>query len=212
MNKKTGIAISLVLAIIFTLGVLYTSNQKYVQATKSVDVVRAEKYIPAGTLIGPADVSLVPVPENMVAGMSTDIDLVIGKASKVSLLKGQYVYESGIGTSYGRKPGHVEMYIPTDLSSSAMALAGEHVNIHFASKANEVMTAPVVYRSARVLRSLDANGNEIDPARGKELSQMAAGGTVIPVAIAVEIPAGSEDSLVQLASKKLLYLTKTEGE
>lgn len=214
MSKNMRIAISLVLCIIFTAGIFVTANKKYAEATKTATVVVAERYIPAGELIKQEDVKEVEVPVSLAKGLVKNTKDVVGKSSKVSILKGQFVYKDGIREGVGRRPGHVEVYIPTDLSSSAMALAGEYVNIHIATKSREAMDAPVLYHKAFVLHSLDANGVEIDPAKAKDMAGMVARGELIPVTVCVELPAGDEriSSIVNFASQKMLYLTKVGEE
>ncbi|MTI82352.1 MAG: hypothetical protein FH756_00320 [Firmicutes bacterium] len=208
MGKKIGIILSVVLAIAFTFGIWQAANKKYNEVAKTTEVLQTTAYIPAGQVFTEDNINTVEIPEIMAEGLVNDMEEVIDKPVQVSLIKGQYIYPGAIGEGVGRTEGFREVYIPVDLSSSALAIAGERVNINLISNNREAPTSQVVLENARVTHCLDSNGQEITPDRKKQLGDITGLNTPIPVSIAVEVPPDKEPIIVQAASQDRLYLSK----
>jgi len=208
VSRKLGIAVSAVLALVFSIAVIYTGRQQDAQAT--VQVVRTQKFIPVGAEIKPDDLTVVKVPESVAEGMARSVAQVAGKAPRFSLLKGQFVYTEAL-TDRAYRPGYVTVYVPTDLSSSACVAAGEYADVYIVSKAMEAQEAVLLCEKALVRSVLDQNGNEIDPARRRELTQVASIGGKVPVSVGVEVPRELAKVLAQACSRKAVYLVRSGG-
>lgn len=206
MSKKAGIIVSLILAIVFTLGVTMAGNAKYRQVARTVDVVKAVTFIPAGQEIKQSDVAVVKVPESIAGGLVTDPQEAIGKAAKVSLLKDQFIMKDAVGGNAAQE-GMVEVFIPVDMASSAAVMAGETVSIYQIDKNNTSGgTAKLMYEKARVLDSLDQNGGQITPGQSDALSPVTA--NKVPVSVGIEVPKDIAPQIVQAAANKAIYLVK----
>ena len=209
MNKKSAIILAAILALVFTASIVFTANKELRKVNKTVEVAQTQGYIPVGSVIKESDIKMVPIQQDMSKGLVTDKETVVGKSAAVSLVKGQFIFPGSLEKGAGKKDGFVEVYIPCDMSSSAMALAGEKVDIHVIDKNNrEATAAPVLFKNARVLHSLDQQGKEITPG-SSELSNMAAPGGSAPSAVGVEVPAEIAEQLVQYASQGAVYLVKS---
>lgn len=212
MSKKIGISLALVLSVLFTVLIWHTSTQKLRAATETEEVLQATKFIPVGQVIKEDCLETVEVPAEIASNLVKEKEKVLGRPATVSLLKGQYIYLDAIGSGVGRTKGCEEIYIPTDLSSSAFAIAGEYVNVHLVSKAREAQASHTILENVRVTHCLDQNGYEITPERRQEMSKLTGLDSRIPVSIAIEVPPGSKEkvkTIVQAASQDLIYLTKT---
>lgn len=210
LNKKAAILISLILALVFTLGIVWTTNKELQRATETVNVAQTTRFIPAGDAIKENDIKMVPVQKEMAGNLVADKQTIIGKSPVVSLLEGQYVYKNSLDKGAGRKPGYVEVFIPTDITSSAMAVAGEKVDIHLVDKNNrESQSAQILYKGATILHSKDQQGNEIVPGSNSELSDVRSPKGHVPVAVGVEVPENIAEKLVQYASNDAVYLVKS---
>ncbi|ABO49484.1 SAF domain protein [Desulforamulus reducens MI-1] len=209
MDRKKGIIISLILSLVFTGAVIFSSNTKYAAATKTVEVAAVNQYIPAGKKITKDDIKMDRVPEKMAINLVQKADDVVGKTILVSLVKDQYIWKKAIAQGEAKKEGYIQVFIPTDLPSSACVIAGEVVDIYLVSKGGIESNSGLIYKGARVLNSLDQSGNEIDPARKNEVSQMAVNGSKVPVTVGVEVPEIVAPVIVQACSKKEIYLVKS---
>ncbi|MGI9862526.1 SAF domain-containing protein [Moorella naiadis] len=201
----------MVLALVFTVVILAAGNGKYRQATKTVEVVKAAKFIPAGERITADSITTIKVPESVATGLAASLKDVEGKEAKVSLLKGQYVWKDAVG-ELGAKPGMVEILLPVDLPSSGAVWPGEKVNIHIAVKNNNQSgnnaQSPKVCENVLVTKVLGQDGIEIEPGKASGLNPAA---NKVPVAIGVEVSKDVEDMLVQAAANKNVYLVKVPG-
>lgn len=204
MKKPVVIGICLLLAVVFTFLIQLSANKKYAQATRAVDGYRAAEFIAAGQEIKPEDVEKVKVPES-VAGVDTGE--VAGKTAAVSMVKGQYIYQDALTETKGIRQGYVGVYIPTDLSSSAGALAGDTVDVCAVVKTGPIAEGYVIIENARVLASVDSSGSLITPARTSGVGELA-GASKVAAAVQIEVPREREAQVVQLASQKALYLVK----
>lgn len=201
MSRKVGLVISLVLALLFTLLIVGVANRKYSQATETVEALRAKEFIPAGVEVSEKNVEVVKVFKTAAEGLVSPQEA-MGKAAKVSMVKGQYVYREALDVAGQLKPGHVEVLIPVDLSSSASALPGQLVNVHLVSK--EGGKAPIVLENIRVTRCLDSQGKEVGS--GSAPLDVAGGGG--PAAVGLEVPKDKAEAVVAAAAAKQVYLTK----
>jgi len=204
LKKPVVIGLCLFLAVVFTLLIQLSANKKYAQATRTVDGYRAAEFIAAGQEIKPSDIEKVKVPES-VAGVDTGE--VEGKTAAVSMVKGQYIYKDALTDTKGIRQGYVGVYIPTDLSSSAGAIAGDTVDVCAVVKTGQIVEGAVIYENARVLSSVDSSGNLITPGQSSGVGELA-GNTRVAAAVQVEVPQNLEARVVQLASQKALYLVK----
>ena len=210
MIRKLVIIVSLVLAVIFTLLISRSANVKYAALRETVDVVKITQFIPAGSEIRPDQVTTVQIPEAVGKEFITDVNQVIGKAAKVSLVEGQYVFPGTVG-DVARKPDMVEVHVPVDLPSSADVIAGDVVDVFAVSKSGqqEAAQAVLLYRGARVLHSLDQSGGELSPVEKKGVGQVAGPpGNKVPVSVGMEVSREAAPAIVQAASQKRIYLVK----
>jgi len=209
LNKKIAILISLVLAVVFTLGIMWTANSRYKEAAQTTEVVQATRYIPVGEKISEPDIKTVEVQKDIAAGMITNRDEIIGKAPAVSLVEGQYIFKGSLGDGVSKESGLKEVFIPVDISSSAMVMPGERVDIHLVDRNNrEAETAPLLYERARVLHVKDQQGSEITPGSSALKEARSPRGNV-PVTVGVEVPGDIAGKLVQYAYNDAVYLVRT---
>lgn len=211
LNRKVVVIVSLVLAALFTLLLVRGTNAKYAELKRTVDVVKTTTFVPAGSEIRADQVTTVKLPEAVGRDLVRDVKEVVGKASKVSLVEGQFVFP-GTLEPVARRPGTVEVHVPVDLSSSAAVVAGDVVDVYAVSKGGqgEAGSAVEICRGARVLHSLDQTGSEVSPVEKKGPVQAAAPpGSKSPVSVGLEVPKEIAPALVQAASQKRIYLVKS---
>ena len=202
MGRKAGIALSLVLAIIFTGLIVTGANKKYDNVTETVEVYQTTRYVPVGEGIDSDNTQKVEIVKTAAKGLATGVT---GKTTKVSLVKGQYIYEDSIDENAKPiRPGYVEVFVPVDLSSSAYALAERTVNVHIIDKENG--TAPMILENIRVLHCLDSQGDNIT-SDGNVLTKAAARKNE-PASVGLEVPRDKAETIVFAASAKLVYLTR----
>ena len=109
-NRKTGIIIAVVLAIICTLAIEISANRKYVEATKTVQAIQATQFIPVGEKIDAGMVKAVAVPAQMAQFLAIgDVTAVVGKSVKVSIWQGQDLMQDALDNQ-GRSPGTDEVF------------------------------------------------------------------------------------------------------
>ncbi|WP_449241482.1 SAF domain-containing protein [Desulfoscipio gibsoniae] len=210
-NRKKGITISLILALLFTGAIVFGANKNYAAATKTIDTVVAGRYIPSGKYISQDDIKTEKVPEKLAGNLVQKPDAIIGKTASVSLIAGQYIWKDSITKGEGKRQGYVEVFVPTDLPSSACLIAGEMADIYVVDQGYEGAPGALpLYKGARVLNSLEQSGNEIDPAQRNQVTEMAANGSKVPVTIGVEVPEKIASALVQACSDDSVYLVKSD--
>lgn len=208
MSRKLVIIVSLVLAVIFTLLIVRSANVKYAELKKTVDVVKVTQFIPAGSEIRTDQVVAVKMPEAVGKEFINDINQVVGKATKVSLVEGQYITPGVVG-EIPRRPDLVEVHVPVDLSSSAAVFAGDTVDIFAIDRNQQAVKAAELYRGARVLHSYDSNGAELSPVEKKGMGQVAGPpGMRVPASVGLEVTKEAAAVIVQAASQKRIYLVK----
>lgn len=213
-RKTFGILISLAVTFIVLCAIIILSNHKYAQENREVEVLVTTKFIPVGREIKDSDISTVKVPEKMAAGLvkknEDNPNPTEGKCATVSLMKGQYIWESSISKALPQKEGHETVYIHTDLSSSACVVAGDRVNIYLVDKTNAYTAREPVYRGALVLSSRDSGNTEIDPGARVLMNEVASSGGKVPVCVGLDVPTNIASLIVNPASKKAVYLTLSE--
>jgi len=208
VSKKVVVIVSLILAVFFTFAVVRSVNVKYADLKKTVDVVKTTQFIPAGSEIRAEQVETVKIPEVVGRELVHSADEVIGKAAKVGLIEGQYIYP---GTAENtRRQGMAEVHVPVDISSSACVTAGDVVDVYLTDKGQAAVTAIMLYQGARVMHSFDQNGSEISPVENKHIGSMAGPpGSRAPVSVGLEVSREAAASIAQAASKKSVYLVKS---
>ncbi|MCL6560579.1 MAG: Flp pilus assembly protein CpaB [Firmicutes bacterium] len=194
------------MAVTLTLVIYRGANVKYSEYRKTVDVVKVAQFIPAGYEIRPDQVTTVKLPEAVSKDFVADVNQVVSKAAKVSLVEGQYITPGVIG-DVPRKSDMVEVDVPVDLSSSAAVFAGDIVDILAVDKNQQAAQAFVIYRGAKVLHSYDSNGAEVSPVEKKAQAVGPPGGKV-PASVGLEVPKEVAPAVVQAASQKRIYLVK----
>ncbi|MEG6617497.1 SAF domain-containing protein [Peptococcaceae bacterium 1198_IL3148] len=209
MSKKIGIIVSVVLALIFTGTIIFTAQKDLRAETKTVEVYKAVNYIAMGSEVKKDDVKTVEVPEKMIDNLVQDISYFEGKVTTQNIGPDQFIFENSVAKGLAIRPGYVEIFIPTDLSKSALAIAGEMVDLYPIGDSYEGVPLPPVFEGARVLHSLDQEGKDIDPSRAQDLKGIAASGTNIPVSVGVEIPKEKVSQIVMYAGNKNIYLVKS---
>ena len=186
-------------------------NAKYAEFRRTVEVVRAAAFIPAGSEIRPGQLEVVKVPEAVAKelGLVRDPAEAAGKAAKVSLVPGQPLVSGMLGAE-ARRPGFVEVHVPVDVSSSAFVVAGDVVDVYVFSKEPAAGSATLLCRGVRVLHSYDQTGMEVTPVEGKAPAQaVAPPGSKTPASVGLEVPADAAPALIQAASQKRVYLAKS---
>lgn len=206
MSRKAGIAMSLILALVFTFLIVGASNRKYNEATRSVEVAQAVRYIPVGTELTEDDMKAVRVVKSAAKGLAS-VKEALGKTAKVPMLKGQYVYRDALDTAKALRPGYVEVFVPVDLSSSACSFSGQTVNVHIVDKEGKV--APMVLENVHVLHSLTSQGQNVGEKEGGIAGGAQSGG---PASVGVEVPKDKAEIVVQAAAAKQIYLVRSETE
>lgn len=210
MSRKTGIGIvvSLVLSLVFTMLIVNAANRKYEQVAEKAAVARTTRFIAAGEEITQDNVTAVEVPKSAGHGLAT-VEEATGKVARVSMVSGQYVHKEALEVSAGLREGYVEVFVPVDLSSSALAIPGQTVNVHVISKDSQ--TAPMVVRGVRVLHSVNSR-NESVADTGDHNPVTAAAKNSEPAAVGLEIAETQAEQVIYAASQKLVYLSRTRTD
>ncbi len=204
-----GIIVAIIATLIFGgLFMFYTQRELHSE-TKTVGAFQAKKFIPMGTPITDKEVEKIEVPVKIAKNLVTDSKYFDGKITTQNIGKEQYIFTNSLATGLVIRPGYGEVYIPTDLSKSAMAIPGELVDLYPIDRSSEGIELPPIFEQARVIHSLDQEGNDIDPGRGEALKNMAAKGDKIPVAIGIELPKDKISKVVLYAYNKNIYLVKS---
>lgn len=199
MTRKVGIAVSLALALLFTVLIVRAAGQAEGQKVK---VARAKDFVAAGEVLSPDRLEAVELPRSAAEGAAS-VEEASGKPVKVSLVKGQIVYREAFDEGAALKPGFVEVFVPVDLASSAMALPGQAVNVYAVAK--QQGGAPVLLlEKVRVLHSVASQGEAVGSAKQGVAAavQMAN----VPAAVGLEVPADKAAVVAQAAAQKAVYL------
>ncbi|OPY63682.1 MAG: hypothetical protein A4E56_00405 [Pelotomaculum sp. PtaU1.Bin065] len=207
VSKKVGIVISLILALLFTTIIVAKANHRNSELNEKVQVARATHYIPAGSAINAQDVNSVDMVKSYADGLVQYND-VIGKTTRVSILKDQYIYSDGLSTAGFLKQGYVEVYMPVQINSSAFALPGDRVDVYIVNK--NTKTSAKALSAALVIDSLDNQGKEVEIGetdRSKVTSRQDH-----PSAVGIMVPEESAAQIVAAADEKNVYLVKCAPE
>lgn len=207
MNRKIAMAVSLILALIFTVVIVATARKDYSTATETVTVAKAAQYIPLGTELTEANIEKVGILKSASTGMAS-FEEALGKTVSVSLIEGQHIYKDALSTSTLPKPGCVEVLVSVDLAKSAFAMPGEKVNVHLIPqelKAEGGLGAPLILEGIMVLRTLNSDGMDIVKG-GSGLLDVAADNK--PAVVGLEIPKEQAENVVYGAANGALYLTR----
>jgi Flp pilus assembly protein CpaB len=191
----------LVLAIICTLAIKANATRKYASAARTVKVVQATEFIPAGEQIDAGMVKDVDVPAQVAQNLETDFPAIAGKSARVSILQGQYLMQGDVDTQ-GRDPGTVEVYVPVTVPSSACVLPGEYVDVY--QKGNNNGSATLLVAKAKVLHTVDSSAKQTEP--GKSAGPTAAMGSSTVAAVGIEVPGAQAAAVVSAASQNEVYL------
>lgn len=200
MSRKVGIVVSLALALIFTLLIVSAAGK---ESRDTVRVARTMAFIPVGEEVTADKLEAVEVPRKLGAGLASPEEA-RGKFAAVSLVKGQYVPAEALDAAGAPRPGHVEVFVPVDVSSSAMVLPGQAVNVHIVNK--DAGQAPVVLENVRVLHVVGRQGESLPQAK----EGIVPGGSE-PAAVGLEVPGDRAPGLVAAASRKAVYLTRSKS-
>lgn len=207
MTKKIGIVVSLVLALVFTILIINTANKNYRQVAQKVQVALTQNAVPAGSKITPDDVKAVEVYKSAAQGLAP-VEEAVGKAAKVSMIGGQYVYRDALEPGGGLLSGYVEVFVPVELASSALAAPGQAVDVHIVSK--EKQSAPALIKGVRVLHAVDSQGNAVGLKSGSSPMEVVQNNG--PAAVGLAIPQEQAEAVVLAASQKTIYLTRVTPE
>jgi len=199
MTRKVGIAVSLVLAFIFTLMIARGVGQVKEQ---EVEVARVKEYVAAGEVLAPERLEAVKAPAGLAQG-AVPVGEAAGKPVKFSLVKGQLVMREVLDQGEPLKQGFVEVYVPVDLASSALVLPGQYVNVYVVAK--QQGAAPVLLlERVRVLHAVASQGEAVGSA--KQGVAAAVQGSNVPAAVGLEVPADRAPAVAQAAAQKAVYL------
>lgn len=199
MTRKVGIAVSLVLALVFTFLIVSAAGKGEEQKVK---VARAKDFVAAGEALTPEKIEAAEVPKSAAEG-AVSVEEAAGKPVKVSLVKGQLVYRDSLDEGAALRPGYVEVYVPVDLASSAMVLPGQLVNVYAVAKQQGGEPVLLLGR-VRVLHAVASQGEAVGSVKQGVVA--AAQMTNVPAAVGLEIPLDKAAQLAQLASQKAVYL------
>jgi hypothetical protein len=201
MTRKVGIAVSLVLAFIFTLMIARGVGQVKEQ---EVEVARVKEYVAAGEVLAPERLEAVKVPAGLAQG-TVPVGEAAGKPVKFSLVKGQLVMREVLDQGEPLKQGFVEVYVPVDLASSAMALPGQVVNVYAVAKQQGEAPA-LLLEKVRVLHSVASQGEAVGSS--KQGVAAAVQEANVPAAVGLEVPADKAAAVAQAAAQKAVYLAR----
>jgi Flp pilus assembly protein CpaB len=190
-----------VLAIICTLAIKANAARKYAAAARTVKVVQAVEFIPAGEQIDAGMVKAIDVPAQIAQGLEDNPAAVVGRSARVSILQGQYLMQDDVDTQ-GRDPGTVEVYVPVTVPSSACVLPGEYVDVY--QKGTNNGPATLLVAKAKVLHTVDSNARQTEP--GKSAGPTAAMGSSTVAAVGIEVPGAQAAAVVSAASQNAAYL------
>lgn len=208
MNRKIVIIVSVLLALVFTFAITRSVNVRYAELRKTVEVAKVTRFIPEGMEIRQDQIESFQVPEVIGKDLIKPSDA-IGKAARVSMVEGQYVYPGSV-ESIAKKPGMVEIHVPVDLPSSASVIAGDTVDVYAVDKGQNSAKAVELYHGAKVLHVLDQNGSEVGPAENRGLSQVAGPpGSRVPASAGLEVNREASAAIAQAGSQKRIYLIKS---
>jgi hypothetical protein len=201
LNRATGIAIALIVAIVCTLLIYAGANKKYTEAVRTAKVLQATQFIPAGEKIAPGMLQVVDVPQQMAQDLAAGD--AAGRYAKAPVMKDQLLMKDDLGAT-GRDPGYAEVYVPVDVPSSACVTSGDYADVY--TKAANNNPSVLLYQKAEVLDVVDSNAAETQPGKS---SGIVAGGGGAAVAIGIAVPSDQAAKIVGPASQKQIYLVKS---
>ncbi len=203
-TRKRAIAISFILALVFTTLITIGANSKNIAENKKVEVMVAKRTLPFGTSVTPADYEKVQVPESMSKNMVADPDFFTGKTLILPVGQGHYIYQDSFREGLARRPGYSEVFIEVDLHKSALALPGEYVDLVPIDTRNDVARPEPIARSVRVLHAVDSKGWDIDPLMKNGVAQgLKNEDKKYPVTVGIEISPDLVTAVVPYADKKI---------
>ncbi len=227
MNRKLGVIVSLLLAIVFTGLIVHGARQAYEDVARTAEVVVLLRDLPKGTQIQAGDLELKTVPEAIAADWLTAVEQSASKITRIGLLKGQFLSERALRAGYVKELGHVGIVIDVALASSAVVSAGDLVDIHVVIKEEkrdagwqhdapeeeeeeEEFTTVVLAHNIRVLRVLTAEGRDVSVVPKKEGAlDIGVGGNVRTAAVMLEISEEKATSIVYHALEGEIYLVQS---
>jgi hypothetical protein len=201
-NRTTGIAIALIIAIVCTIMIYVSANKKYTEATKSVEILQATQFIPAGQKLDSGMFKSINVPIQVAQNLAT---IAAGQFAIVPILQGQMLMKDDLAAT-GRGPGYVEVYVSVNVPSSACVMSGDIVDVYATGENND--PSVLLCARAEVLDVVDANAKETEQGKTSSIvSSVSSGGTA--VAVGVAIPSDQAANVVGPASRKQIYLVKS---
>ncbi len=178
------------------------ANRRYVNATRTAQVLETTRFIPAGAKVTADMVKTVDVPQQMAEYLATDA---AEQYTKVPVMQNQLLMKDDLNAT-GRDPGYAEVYVPVDVPSSACVISGEYVDVY--TKAGNNSPSVLLYQRAKVLNVVDSSAQETEPG-SKPAGVSAAAGSGTAVAIGIAIPGNQAIQIVGPASMKQIYLTQS---
>lgn len=202
MNRTAGIVIALCLAVVCALLINIGANKRYVNATKTVQVLEATRFIPAGEKVSADMVKTVGAPQQMAQYLATDA---AGQYTRVPVMQNQLLMKDDLNAT-GKDPGYAEVYVPVDVPSSACVISGDYVDVY--TKAGNNSPSILLYQKAKVLNVVDSSAKETEPG-SQPAGVSAAAGSGTAVAIGIAIPSNQAIQIVGPASMKQIYLVQS---
>jgi len=193
--------IALFLAVVCALLINIGANKRYINATKTVQVLETTQFIPAGEKVSTDMVQAVDVPQQMAEYLATDA---AGQYTKVPVMQNQLLMKDDLNAT-GKDPGYAEVYVPVDIPSSACVISGDYVDVY--TKAGNNSPSVLLYQKAKVLNVVDSSAEETEPGSRPVGMTTAANGTA--VAVGIEIPSNQAIQIVGPASMKQIYLVQS---
>lgn len=202
-NRVKYAVLAFILALIATGGTIQAVMAHASQIAHPIRVIRTNQFIPAKQPITASEVRWTTIYAPNAVGLETDPKAVLGKAAAVPLVAGQLLYAVDLGGQLGVPKNDVGIYLPVQLSASALALAGDNVDVYWVHQSQGVnpgtpagnqQTQPTVaLENVEVLASVDNNGQEITTGQGDNVLATAAqavgtGGAKAPSAVEIAVP------------------------
>ncbi|MGB9886816.1 MAG: SAF domain-containing protein [Moorellales bacterium] len=201
MTRKAGIAVSLILALLFTFLIVRAAGQTEEQ---KVRVARTKDFVAAGEVLTAEKLEAVELPRSAAEGAAA-VEEASGKPVKVSLVKGQLVYREALDQGAALRKGYVEVFVPVDLASSAMVLPGQVVNVYAVAK-QQGEAPTLLLEKVRVLHSVASQGEAVGSSKQGVAAAVQASN--VPAAVGLEIPADRAALVAQAAAQKAVYLAR----
>lgn len=205
-KKIRPIIYSVAIAVLCTFVLWSQTNKATIEASKTVTIVAADKFIPAYTEIKEGQLTDVAVPAKMADQFIQKKEELIGRALLTSTQPGNWIFKNQVTDSLGVRSGYVAIGVKVDISKSDLAVAEDIVDLYLPPVADKDSKIPLdeyakpVLENIRVRASYDNNGEAIIPG-GKGSGE---GGAVlgsknlVPTMVELEVPVSEQSKIARI--------------